>query len=52
MPVDAPHGLRELEAVYLRHHDVGDDQLVKIVVHLVIGGAGAEAALGVKAAVI
>ena len=42
----------KFKAVCPRHHDVGNDEIVEIVVHLIVGGTCVQAALGRKAAVI
>ena len=52
MPVHLAHRAGELKAVHLRHHDVGDDQVEQIVIHLVVGVLGVQTALGLKPAVV
>lgn len=50
-PIHLPDCPRKLEPVNLRHHDVGDDQLIEIIVHLIISFPYVQTSFHLKSAV-
>lgn len=52
MLIDPAHIFSKFKPVCPRHHDVGNNQLIKIVIHFIICCIGIQAALCMKPAVI
>ena len=50
--IDPPHRFCKRKTVCFRHHNVRDNQLVKVVIHLFVCVVGVQAALCLKPAVI